>query len=267
MSDKIKNISNVITKEKIKKTGKSVLLFSGGMDSLIFDKLINPDILLYIPSGSNYVDIETKKINELCDKGIIDRNKLIILDNVLNLKQFERDDMIVPQRNAFLIMLAAMYGEEIYLGSVYGDRSLDKSIEFFEKMEVILNQMWGEQHWTEERKFKILDPYKDTTKTELVKKYIELGYDPNDILVSYSCYEGFENPCGCCKPCTRKFISLVNNNVKIPENYFKTNPLEAEWLVEVYPKMLKGEYRGKEDFEFLNVLQKDEKFMSKVKDR
>ena len=57
--------SNVITKEKFKNKGKSVLLFSGGMDSLIFDKLLNPDILLYIPSGSKYKEIESKKIKEL----------------------------------------------------------------------------------------------------------------------------------------------------------------------------------------------------------
>ena len=248
--------SNVITKEKFKNKGKSVLLFSGGMDSLIFDKLLNPDILLYIPSGSKYKEIESKKIKELCSKGIIDENKLVILDGVLDLGRFERDDMIVPQRNAFLIMLAAMYGETIYLASISGDRSSDKCPEFFEKMEILLNQMWEAQHWTEERTFKILDPYKNTTKSQLVKMYIEKGYNPNDILESYSCYEGEEQPCGICKPCVRKYIALENNNIEIPEGYFKNNPLDAEWIYQVLPQMEVMQYRGLEDMDFLSVLKK-----------
>ena len=39
---------NMITSGKQKVTGKTVLLFSGGMDSLMFDYLMNPDVLLYI---------------------------------------------------------------------------------------------------------------------------------------------------------------------------------------------------------------------------
>ena len=57
---------NVITKGKETRKDKSVLLFSGGMDSVMFDLLLNPDILLYIPTGSNYEIIETDKINFVC---------------------------------------------------------------------------------------------------------------------------------------------------------------------------------------------------------
>lgn len=247
---------NIETKSKFKNLNKSVLLFSGGMDSLIFDKLLNPDILLYIPSGSNYESIENKKVLNLADKGFIDKSKLVVLDNVLNLRRFERDDMIVPNRNAFLILLASMYGETIYLGSVQGDRSSDKCPEFFEKIEILLNQMWNEQHWTEERKFKILDPYKEFTKTELVKMFLEAGGDTNALLESYSCYGGSETLCGQCKPCIRKFIALVNNNIKIPENYYESNPADAEWIYEFLPRMYKGEYRGKEDADFIVALKK-----------
>ena len=49
--------------------------------------------------------------------------------------------------------------------------------------------MWEEQHWTEKREFKILSPYKNTTKTELVKKYLELNNNPEALFISFSCYE------------------------------------------------------------------------------
>ena len=57
---------NMITKGRERVRGKSVLLFSGGMDSVIFDKLLNPDILLYIPTGPVYEEIETHKIKYPC---------------------------------------------------------------------------------------------------------------------------------------------------------------------------------------------------------
>ena len=102
---------NMITKYKEKPTGKMVLLFSGGMDSVIFDHLLQPDILLYLPTGSKYEDIETKKLLDLSKKGYIDGSKLVMLPDVLNLSLFERDDAIVPNRNAFLLLFASLYGE------------------------------------------------------------------------------------------------------------------------------------------------------------
>lgn len=244
----------VITNSKEKVRNKSVLLFSGGMDSVMFSKLLNPDVLLYIPTESSYTRRESEAIDNLISKGIIDSNKLVKLENVLNLKRFERDDYIVPNRNAFLILLASMYGERIYLGSVYGDRSKDKDKDFYKYMENLLNHMWEEQHWTDCRKFEILDPYKDYTKTELLKMYIDKGFDPNDILESYSCYEGQKCACGVCKPCSRKWVALVNNGVKIPEGYFQNDPKSAEWIQKVLPLMERNEYRGREDSEFIRAL-------------
>jgi len=247
---------NVITKGKEKNKGKSVLLFSGGMDSVMFYRLLNPDILLYIPTGSNYEAIETKKIKMMADTGIIDGSKLIILDDVLNLSMFERDDLIVPNRNAYLILMASHFGETIYLGSVYGDRSLDKDKTFYKRMEALLNHMWQEQHWAEQRIFNISSPYKDTTKTELIKEYINAGGDILNVINSYSCYRGLEVPCGICKPCVKKAVSLICNDIKIPEDYYENDPLSAGWINQVLPEMKKGIYRGiKEDSEFIKALK------------
>ena len=248
--------SNIITRSKETVKGKSVLLFSGGMDSVMFDKLLNPDVLLYIPSGSFYEDIETEKMHELIDFGYIDKNKLVILDNTLDLKQFERDDMIIPNRNAYLVLLASHYGEKIYLGSVYGDRSYDKDKTFYTLMENLLNHIWQEQHWTEERQFTVESPYKDVTKTELIKLFMSAGGDVNVIMDSYSCYAGEKQACGICKPCFRKAVSLVNNNIRIPKDYYKSNPFTAEWLKDVLPLIQEGKYRGREDKETLYAISK-----------
>ena len=261
-------MANMITSGKQQATGKSVLLFSGGMDSLMFDYLMNPDVLLYIPTGSKYESIETEKLSVLGNKGYIDNNKLVILPDVLNLSKFERDDAIVPNRNAHLMLLASMYGENLILGSVQGDRSFDKDPVFYEKMTSLLNHMWKEQHWTEERIFTVSSPYKETTKTEIVKEYLEKGGSKEALLESYSCYEPQElsfyaqleysaqpeQTCGWCKPCFRKWISLYNNNISIPVDYYVNNPWEAPWLEKLIPSVLEKNYRGKEDYDWCEAL-------------
>ena len=246
---------NVITKGREVCKDKSVLLFSGGMDSVMIDRLLEPDVLLYAPTGSNYETIETQKIKELADKGIINSDKLIIMDDTINLAPFERDDLIVPNRNAYLVLLASHFGETIYLGSVYGDRSFDKDKTFYGLMENLLNHMWSEQHWTEQRVFSVSSPYKDTTKTELIAEYMEDGGDIQNILDSYSCYRGEEQACGICKPCVRKAVSLYCNNIDIPKYYFEQHPMSASWIKEVLPQMRDGKYRGREDADFIKALE------------
>ena len=246
---------NMITNEKQKPTGKMVLLFSGGMDSVIFDHLLQPDILLYLPTGSKYEDIETKKMLDLTSKGYVDGSKLVVLPDVLNLSKFERDDAIVPNRNAFLLLFASLYGETLILGSVQGDRSYDKDEIFYDKMEALLNHMWQEQHWTEEKTFKVMSPYKNTTKTQLIKDYLADDGKPEILLESYSCYEGKEELCGWCKPCFRKWVSLHNNGIAIPENYYKNDPWDAPWLPELKPIILEGRYRGMEDIDWCSALR------------
>lgn len=245
------------TKKKHQPTGKKVLLFSGGMDSLIIEHFIKPDILLYIPSKSSYEEIETKKLYELVDGGYVDKDKLVVFEDTLNLKRFERDDYIVPNRNAFYLLLASMIGETLILGSVSGDRSNDKDEIFFSKINDLMDYMWKEQHWCEERKFNVISPYKDTTKTELVRKYLDTGGSTRALLKSYSCYSGNDKPCGVCKPCFRKWISLYNNDVEIPDDYYENEPSSAEWIDGLQENLLSGTYRGKEDSDWIKALKKN----------
>jgi hypothetical protein len=51
------------------------------------------------------------------------------------------------------------------------------------------------------------------------------------------------------------------NDVKWPMNYFEQHPMSASWIDAVLPAMQAGEYRGREDAEFLEALWKynDEK--------
>ena len=121
-------------------------------------------------------------------------------------------------------------------------------------MEDLLNHMWQEQHWTEERKFKIESPFKDKTKTELVREYVQQGGSIEELLTSYSCYEGGEKHSGQCKACFRKWVSLVNNKIDTPSDYWENNPWESEFLDDIKNSVYNGKWRGKEDKDILKAM-------------
>jgi len=235
------------TTSKFKSINKSVLLFSGGMDCLCVNQIYNPDILLHIKYGGKYGEMETETINKLVKIGAISKEKLVTIDIGDWLGSRERDDLIIPNRNAHFILLASEYGNSIWLASVSGDRSKDKDPDFYQAMEKLLDHMWEEQHWCEKRIFKVTSPIKHLTKTELIEKYFQYGGSENWLLESYSCYSGGEVPCGKCKPCLRKAIALTNCNVSIPTDYFLEDPKNNKELIELKDLIVKGKYRGDED--------------------
>ena len=245
-------MAEMITKGKEQVRGKSVLLYSGGMDSLIINYLMKPDVLLNISMNSAYDARERESFPD---------GEYVFLDNVIDLGRYERDDAIIPNRNAHLVLLASHYGETIWLGSVSGDRSFDKDELFYSHMETLLNHMWQSQHWTEERRFTISSPFKDITKTRLVQEYLYSGGKSESLLKSYSCYEGEELHCGHCKACFRKWVALENNGIITGVEYWQKVPWEAPWLEEVLLQIFNGGYRGLEDTDIIDALEKTPKFL------
>lgn len=222
---------------------KKVLLYSGGMDSWIIDKLWNPDIKLYVNMHTKYSDIEISKLPK--DVTIID----------FALGQWELDNSIIPLRNLYLLMVACNITDdedvEICFGGTDGDRCLDQGYEFQKKAEDILSYLYQPQSWTEGKKIKINTDFIHYSKPQLVKKYINCGGKLEDILnYSYSCYDNKDGtPCWNCKPCFRKFIALYNNGYIFSDDVIQKN---IEYFNNViYPDMLKVEegkvYRCKDE--------------------
>ena len=253
-------MAEMITKGKEQVRGKTVLLFSGGMDSLMINTLLRPDILLNVNMNSTYDARERETFPNLISEFKQGEN-YIYLDKELDLGIYERDDAIVPNRNAHLVLLASHYGETIWLGSVNGDRSFDKDEIFYHHMETLLNHMWQPQHWTEERRFTVSSPFKDRTKTDLVEEYLMKAGQPQFLLDSYSCYEGDQKHCGHCKACFRKWVALENNGIVTGERYWKEAPWDAPWLEEVLYQIYNGGYRGAEDTDIVHALDKTPRYV------
>lgn len=186
---------------------KKVLLYSGGLDSFLIDFLWKPDIKLYIDLKTDYSLFEKQSLS----------NDVIIKELPL-LKEFEKENNIIPLRNLYFILLATNYGEEICLGATYGDRVLDKSNIFAKKSTNLLNYLYKKQWWTDKKTFKVVLPFKRYTKIDLLGKYLKKGGDiARAWHLSKSCYHPINNEKECwnCKPCIRKWLTFAYYDFRI----------------------------------------------------
>jgi 7-cyano-7-deazaguanine synthase len=225
-----------------------VLLYSGGMDSWLIDKLWKPTIKLYINTKTSYSLQELSRLPK--DIQIID----------FPMTSWERDDKIIPLRNLFFVMLGTYYGDEICLGATAGDRVLDKSVEFAKRASDLLSYLYLPQHWTKGMKVKITLPYKKYTKTALLKKYIISGGNINDAFErSFSCYNPIRHKeCWECKPCFRKWVAFFLNNYR-PQEMISTKVVN--YINEsIMPQIASGHYNRKiEEMDILKALEKYKK--------
>jgi 7-cyano-7-deazaguanine synthase len=219
-------------------TGK-VLLYSGGMDSWIISKLWEPDIKLYIDIRGSYSQEEIARLPED-----------VVIES-LDLSRFERADKIVPLRNLFFVAIASLYGTEICLGATAGDRVLDKSHIFADISTELLDFLWRPQHWTRERNIKVVLPFKDLTKTGLVRLYVNKGFDLDEAYFnSFSCYTPVNNkPCWSCKACVRKYIAFRENGYLFP---IEDEQKSLEFIKQ-NPDMFAG--RGEEETQIKRILE------------
>jgi 7-cyano-7-deazaguanine synthase in queuosine biosynthesis len=208
---------------------KKVLLFSGGTDSFILSKLIKPDVHLYIDVGTEETEQELKAAKELGIEVTVDK-RLFLKDQELP------SNKIVPMRNVFFVLIAAYYGDEIYLGATKGDLTCDDTLEFGNIMNSLLVALYREPAKNQRgvHQPQLFLPVKHLTKTELVHKYL-FTFDTHssssqplvDLKKTRSCYKGGDlKDCGLCSSCFRKWIAYVNNGIDTPDD-FLNNPLDS----------------------------------------
>lgn len=184
---------------------KKVLLYSGGLDSWLIDKLWKPDVKIFIDNKIPYNEIEKSRLPEDV--------KIINFD--MREYELEENTHTIPLRNLIFICIASYYGEEICLGTVKGDEHYDNSIEFLNNAEQLLNSLYKEfEHLgLKEKKIKIVAPYKNYSKAELIRLYVENGGSIQEAYdKTFSCYTPINGKeCGNCKPCTKKRQAFEEN--------------------------------------------------------
>ena len=185
-----------------------VLLNSGGMDSMLLahEPELQGALHLFVDVGQTYVDKERVASMEIA----VSANARWEEIKTANLSAFEHPSGIIPFRNAEMILCAAQYGTEIYLGVIADEINSDKSVEFCYAMRNVLNISHRKQYWTEGKHFEVLTPYRLLSKTELVQRYLWKGNNLCNLLKSVSCYDAGDKHCGRCASCFKRWVALVN---------------------------------------------------------
>ena len=202
----------------------SVLLFSCGMDSWIVDKMYNPDVKLFFNIGTPNNQAELNLIKKYYpDVTIVD----------LPLAQYEQPEhnYFMPLRNLHFVNIAAHYGDTILTGTEGLAFHHDSSQKFARLSEELLNYLL-EEDTTRDGKIKIVMPFANKTKTEVLKKFVEKGGNLEECYShSVSCYKPIDGKeCLNCSSCWSKFTAFYNNGYKFNDeqiNTFITNVLSS----------------------------------------
>lgn len=177
---------------------RSVILLSGGLDSMISYRLWYPQSLpVFVNTGAAYTGWDYQ-----CAMEIAGRRLELLHAPALQ----EQPSGAVPHRNALLLALvAAKYdATEIVVSAPRGELIWDQQPAFHHGMEKVL------------RGVKIRNPLQDLTKTQAVGEYCAWYMKhriPYEIPLTRSCYSNRQEQCGSCAACFKRWVSLHNNGL------------------------------------------------------
>ena len=184
-----------------------VLLYSGGMDSWLIDKIWKPDVRLYVDIHGAYSAEERRRLPE----------GTVVVDFPY-LGATELPNGFVPLRNLYFLMIASGYGDEVCLGATAGDwGNRDKTPKFLGMAEDIMSELWGDKKVA--RSVRVCRDFVEVPKTELLETYLSDGGSIEDVRAqTFSCYTPVDGKeCLCCYPCFRKFAILLSHGAEYTE--------------------------------------------------
>ncbi|MGD9487038.1 MAG: 7-cyano-7-deazaguanine synthase QueC [Calditrichaceae bacterium] len=202
------------------KSGKAVVLVSGGLDSCVTAAIANLNYelaFLHLNYGQRTEKRELRAFKEIADFfGVKDRllvdaaffnqiggSSLTDMNMEVSEANIESDQIpstYVPFRNANILSIATSYAEvsgatKIFIGAVEEDSSgyPDCRLNFFQAFNQVIRM--GTKP---ETNIEIMTPIIDLKKWEIVKKGLELKA-PLD--KTWSCYKSEDKACGVCDSC------------------------------------------------------------------
>ena len=209
---------------------KSVILFSGGMDSFCLVAKAKPDVLVFIDTGGGY-NAQEKSLFEQKTRSFYE-NKFpgmeMLVIPIPSVVDWELPNKVVPFRNHLFSLVDAQYGNDIYIGNTPYETTLmecnDKDIVFQRIVELSLNYFALSANATRfPSPYVLHQPYFDKTKTEIVRDYLLTGGTIQEILsYTLSCRDDDDTStfgCGVCSTCIRRNVALINNGCDVETLY------------------------------------------------
>lgn len=182
---------------------KDVVLFSGGMDSLIaWEYLKRPD-RLYVRMNHRYQNEELSRIEGMKLPG-----NLLIVD-LLELGRYEKSDAEIPLRNLYLAMICVNRGYSNIWLVVQKDEmgAPDRTMSFMDKISSLLSVLSG-------RVIQVRTPFEFMDKSDMVSWYVSEGLNLELLRSTWACYFPIGGePCGNCGACLRRYVAFRENGL------------------------------------------------------
>lgn len=207
----------------------TLLVLSGGLDSttLLYDYADSIALAVTFQYGSNHNKREAAFAKYHCDKlgiehieidlafmGKYFKSSLLDGADAIPEGNYDEDNMkstVVPFRNGIMLSVAAGLAESRGLKNVMmanhsGDHAIypDCRPEFVKAMTAAIEAGTYEG-------VKLVAPYTDITKADIVSRGAKLGTDYSK---TYSCYKGGEHHCGVCGTCRERKEAFALAGVK-----------------------------------------------------
>jgi len=183
---------------------KEILLFSGGMDSLILWYWLQQPNCLFVDVGQRYYQKEFSAVTDIAHETGMD----LIYKEMRVIGEVEKPDADMPQRNMFLLMLGSNYADKVYLTIQKDEFSIpDRKPAFFKEAEKIVSYLHN-------RPIKFPVPFETMDKFDIVEWYKDMGHPIDLLQLTVGCYTKSKSKhCGNCGSCFRRATSLAYNDI------------------------------------------------------
>ena len=207
----------------------TLLVLSGGLDSttLLYDYADSIALAVTFQYGSNHNKREAAFAKYHCDKlgiehieidlafmGKYFKSSLLDGADAIPEGNYDEDNMkstVVPFRNGIMLSVAAGLAESRGLKNVMmANHSGDHAI-YPDCRPKFVKAMTGAIEAGTYEGVKLVAPYTDITKADIVSRGAKLGIDYSK---TYSCYKGGEHHCGVCGTCRERKEAFTLAGVK-----------------------------------------------------
>lgn len=210
---------------------KSIILLSGGLDSLVSlglgkDKY-NVSLALTFDYGQKSAKQEIEAAKKICDYYGIE-HKIMKLDWLKNIthtalvseKQVPIGHALedseqsakavwVPNRNGLFLNIAASYADADDYDYILIGANKEEGQTFPDNTQEFIDRVNAEFEFSTRKKPKVVAPLINCDKNDIVKQALE-KHVPLEL--TRSCYQNAEKNCGICESCVRLKKALIYNN-------------------------------------------------------
>lgn len=210
---------------------KSIILLSGGLDSLVSLGLAkekyNIQLALTFDYGQKSAEQEIKAAKLICDYYGIEHKVMLLewLKDITHTSLVSSDDVPtgekldnpvdsmksvwVPNRNGLFLNIAGSFADGEGFDYIIIGANKEEGQTFPDNTQEFINRVNAVFEYSTQKKPKVVAPLINSDKNDIVKLALE-----NSIPLEFtrSCYQNTEKHCGVCESCTRLKNALINNN-------------------------------------------------------